>query len=145
MATIADLEVKQLEDHLIAGGFIAAFTDILGNAQPAPIFQAFELDLTDKLPTERVVMIRKTGSLSAPDRTFFKSQPMLVLVVGKASQQDSVITNGLAIDMEKYLVNNPTDNGCLANIVSSGVVGPFITADGRRAFEINLTVAFNID
>jgi len=144
MSTIADLEIRQLELHLIAGGFLASFTDILGGSQPAPIFQAFELDLTDILPTDRVVMIRKTGNLSAPDRTFFKSQPMLALVVGKSSQVDSVIANGLAIDTEKYLVDNPTDGGCIANIVSSGVVGPFITADGRRAFEIGLTVSFNI-
>jgi len=144
MATIADLEVRQLELHLIAGGFLASFTDILGGSQPAPTFQAFELDLTDKPPTERVVMIRKTGNLSAPDRTFFKSQPMMVLVVGEATQLDSVIANGLAIDMERYLVENATDGGCIANIVSSGVVGPFITPDGRRAFEINLVVSFNI-
>lgn len=144
MATIADLEVRQLELHLIAGSFLAPFTDILGNAQPAPTFQAFELDLTKTPPDDRVVMIRKTGSLSGPDRTFFKSQPMMVLVVGRASQLDSVIANGLTIDMEKYLVENATDGSCIANIVSSGVVGPFILPDGRRAFEIDLLVSFNI-
>jgi len=144
MSTIADLSVKQLELHLIAGGFLAAFTDILGNAQPAPIFQPFELDLTDKLPTDRVVMIRDTGTVNSANRFLTKEQPMMVLVVGRADPKDMIIAKGLANDMEIYLNDNFGDGGCLYNINTSGVVGPFILPDARRAFEINITAFFNI-
>lgn len=148
MSTIADLEVRQLELHLRAGGFLGAFTDINSNPQPAPVYQSFELDLTNlnKTPkNSRVVMIRTTGTLNSANRFFFKdSQPMLVLVVGQATQKDSIIAQGLAVDIEKYLTENPTDGACLANIESSGVTGPFITADGRRAYEINVSVSFNV-
>ena len=144
MATIDDLEVRQLENHFIAGGFLASFTDILGNPQPAPTFQPFELNLTDELGNSRVVMIRTTGNLNSGNRTFFKSVPMVIVVVGLAIQTDSIIANGLAIDMEKYLVDSYHDSACLANIESSGVVGPFILPDGRRAYEINIQAMFNI-
>ena len=144
MSTIADLSVKQIEDHLIAGGFLAPFTDIVGNAQPAPIFQPFELDLTDVPPTDRVVMIRETGTVNATNRFLTKEQPMLVLVVGQANVNDLIIAKGLANDMEIYLNNNFGDGGCLYNINTSGVVGPFVLPDGRRAFEISITAFFNI-
>ncbi len=144
MATIADLEVKQIESHLIAGGYLAAFTDILGNPQPAPIFQPFELNLTDQLSDSRIVMIRTTGSVTSATRVFFKSVPIVIIVVGQAVQNDSIIANGLAIDMEKYLVDSYGDGACLANIESSGVTGPFILPDGRRVFEINMQAMFNI-
>lgn len=146
MSTIADLEVNQLENHINAGGFFSTFTDIFGGSQPAPKFQAFELDLTsdDVAEDDRVIMIRNSGSITSSTRTFFKSRPMLVLVVGKVGETDRTIANGLAEDIENYLVNNHSDGGCIANIESSGANGPFITEDGRRAFEINLTVMFNI-
>ena len=144
MATIDDLEVKQLENHFIAGGFLDAFTDILGNPQPPPEFQPFELNLTDEIANSRVVMIRTTGNLNSGNRTFFKSVPMVVVVVGLALPSDSIIVNGLAIDMEKYLVESYRDSACLANIESSGVTGPFILPDGRRAYEINIQAMFNI-
>jgi hypothetical protein len=144
MSTIADLSVKQLEDHLIAGGFLAAFTDILGSAQPKPIFQPFELDLTDMPPTNRVVMIRETGTVNSANRFLTKEQPMLVLVVGQANVNDLIIAKGLANDMEIYLNNNFCDGACLYNINTAGVGGPFIMPDGRRAFEINIVAFFNI-
>jgi len=146
MSTIADLEVKQLEDHLTSGGFFAPFTDILGNNQPAPTFQSFELDLTNGTVdrNERVIMIRNSGNITASTRTFFKERFMLVLVVGRVGESDRVIVNGLAEDIEDYLVKNFSDGACIANIVSSGVSPTFITEDGRRAFEINITVMFNI-
>ena len=144
MATIADLSVKQLENHLIAGGFLAAFTDILGDAQPAPEYQAFELDMTDALPRERVVMIRDTGNVNGANRFLSKEQPMIVLVVGRANAKDMIIVKGLANDMEIYLNNNFSDGGCLYNVNTTGVTGPFILPDARRAFEINITAFFNI-
>jgi hypothetical protein len=144
MSTIADLSVKQIEDHLIAGGFLAAFTDILGSAQPAPIFQPFELDLTDMPPTSRVVMIRETGTVNSANRFLTKEQPMLIVVVGRANVNDLIIVKGLANDMEIYLNDNFGDGGCLYNINTSGVTGSFILPDGRRAFEINIVAFFNI-
>lgn len=144
MSTIADLSVKQIEDHLIAGGFLATFTDIVGNPQPAPTFQPFELDLTDTPPTDRVVMIRETGTVNAANRFLTKEQPMLVLVVGQANVNDLIIAKGLANDMEIYLNDNFSDGGCLYNVNTAGVVGPFIMPDGRRGFEINITAFFNI-
>lgn len=146
MSTITDLEVKQLEDHLSTGGFFSAFTDIFGGSQPAPKFQAFELDLANKniKADDRVVMIRNSGSITSATRTFFKLRPMLILVVGKVGETDRTIANGLADDIENYLVQNFSDGGCIANIESSGVTGPFTTEDGRRAFEINLVIMFNI-
>lgn len=144
MSTIADLSVKQIEDHLIAGGFLAAFTDILGNAQPAPIFQPFELDLTGVSPTSRVVMIRETGTVNSANRFLTKEQPMVIVVMGQANVNDLIIVKGLADDMEAYLNDNFSDGGCLYNINTSGVVGSFIEPDGRRAFEISITAFFNI-
>lgn len=144
MTTIADLEVTQLSDHLTAGGFLSAFTGIDGNAQPAPVLQNFELDLTSTPPKTRVIMVRETGSLSGLFRTFYKQRPMMVLVVGRADASDMIVAKGLTDDIDKYLTENPTDGGCIANIVSSGAVGPFILPDGRRAFEIGLVVSFNI-
>lgn len=148
MATIDELKEKQLQNHLIAGGFLGAFTDIEGNPQPAPIIQLLEIDLarSDVTPSKRVVMIRTTGVLSNPsNRIFHEVMNMLVLVVGENGSGDSLIVNGLASDMEKYLVANPGDGECIFNIVSSGVSGPFITSDSRRAYEINVSVSFNID
>ena len=69
---------------------------------------------------------------------------MLVLVVGRVGESDRVIANGLADDIEDYLVKNFSDGACISNIVSSGVSPTFIADDGRRAFEINITVTFNI-
>ena len=89
-------------------------------------------------------MIRTTGNVTSSTRTFFKSVPMVIVVVGLAIQSDSIVTQGLAIDMEKYLVESYSDGGCLANIESSGVVGPFILPDGRRVFEVNIQAMFNI-
>ncbi len=146
--TIADLEVAQLEAHLRVGGWLTAFTDILGNAQPSPIFQPYELDLTKGIVTndDRIVMIRETGGVSnAATRVLFKQKNMVVSVVGKPGVSDLIIVKGLAQDMEEWLVANPQDGMCLTNIVSSGVSGPFITEDSRRVFEINLNVTFNIN
>ncbi len=146
MSTVADLEANQLQNHINAGGFLSAFTDIFGGSQPAPKVQIFELNLanTDVKSEDRVIMIRNSGSITSATRTFFKSRPMLVLVVGKVGETDRTIANGLADDIENYLVQNHSDGKCIANIESSGVTGPFITEDGRRAFEINITVMFNI-
>lgn len=148
MSTVAEPEVNQLENHIATGGFFSTFTDIFGGSQPEPKFQAFELDLTDKKiigSDDRVIMIRNSGSITSATRTFFKSRPMLVLVVGKVGETDRTIANGLADDIENYLVQNFSDGKCIANIESSGVTGPFTTEDGRRAFEINITVMFNIN
>ena len=81
MAELADLETEQIRQHLITGGFIASFTDIFGNPQPAPIYQDNELNLTNQAGNSRVVMIRVTGSLNSGNRTFFKSVPMVLVVV----------------------------------------------------------------
>ncbi len=152
MSTIANLEVKQLEDHILFGGFLSSFTDIFGNSQPAPKSQAFELNLTPDSndvdpvkPNDRVVMIRNSGNVTSSTRASFKSRPMLVLVVGRVGESDRVIANGLADDIENYLVKHYSDGGCIANIESSGVTGPFVTGDSRRFFEINITVMFNIN
>jgi len=143
--TIDDLEEKQLENLLISGGFLAAFTDILGNSQPAPSTQIFELNTTDLDPNERAVMIRRTGGVSNPATRFnHKIVPMVVVVCGKANQEDRIVSYGLAQDMEKYLVKNYVDTGCLFDITSSGVNGPFTLADSRRLYEINIMVSFNI-
>jgi hypothetical protein len=143
--TIADLEEKQLENHLIAGGFLVVFTDILGNAQPAPTFQAFELNTVDLDVRERVVMIRDVGGINNPaNRTLNKIRNMVVVVVGQTNEADRIVIRGMAEDLEKYLVANPTDGVCIFNIVSSGVSGPFTLEDSRRIYEINLQVSFNI-
>jgi len=152
MAILADLEVKQMQEHIAAGGFLSSFTDIFGNAQPAPKFQAFELNLIPDdndadavTPSDRIIMVRNSGNITSSTRQFFKLRPMLVLVVGKVGETDRTITNGFADDIEAYFVKTFQDSGCIANIESSGVTGPFITEDGRRAFEINITVMFNFD
>lgn len=146
MATIANLEVNQLEKHLITGGFFSSFTDILGNNQPAPTFQAFELDLTNGTvkKNERVIMIRNSGNIESSTRTFFKKRFMMVAVISRVGENDRIIANGLAEDIEDYLVKNFSDGACISDIISSGVSPVRITEDGRRAFEINLTVTFNI-
>lgn len=143
--TIADLEEKQLEEHLIAGGFLVAFTDILGNAQPAPEFQVFELDTTVLKKNERAVMIRDVGGVSnASTSTMHKIRNMVVVVCGKTSEEDRIVVRGLAEDMNNYLIANIDDGGCIFDITSSGVSGPFTLADSRRIYEINLSVKFNI-
>ncbi len=144
MATIADLSVEQIKNHLIAGGFLAAFTDIRGDAQPAPKVQEYELDVTSMLPSDRVIMIRDTGSVNSANRFLSKEQPMIILVVGRANARDLIVARGLANDMEKYLNDNFSDGGCLYNINTAGVAGPFILPDARRAFEINITAFFDI-
>lgn len=146
MTTIADLEEEQLKQHLISGGFLTSFTDVFGNNQPAPITQILEIDLTEVEPVDRVIMIRNTGGISNPATgVFFVQRNMLISVVGQQGSTDSVIVKGLAQDMEKWLKQNITDDECMFNIQSSGVSGPFITEDSRRAYEINLQVSFNIN
>ena len=146
MASISDLEVEQVRQHLITGGFLAAFTDIPGNAQPAPVTQVNELDLAAINNDDRVVMSRTIGGITNPQtRTLFKEKSIIVLVVGQAIVNDSYIVNGLADDMEKWLMANPSDGQCMFNIVSSGVTGPSITEDSRRVYEVNFTASFNID
>ena len=145
MTVIADLEEEQLKQHLIAGGFLTAFTDIKGNAQPAPKTQMLEFDLTDITPSDRVIMIRNVGNVSNPaTNTLFTQRNMLIAVVGNTSAADSLIVKGLAMDMETWLKANVTDGECIFNITSSGVAGPFIFDDSRRVFEINILVGFNI-
>lgn len=145
MTTIADLEEDQLAEHLIAGGFLGAFTDIFGNAQPAPINQMLEFDLTDVSANDRVVMIRNTGGVSNPStNTLFTQRNMIIAIVGNTSAADGLIAKGLAMDIEKYLKENVTDNKCIFNITSSGVNGPFIFDDSRRVHEVNVLVSFNI-
>ena len=147
MATIASLEVEQIKLHLIAGGFLTLFNDIFGNPQPAPTVQLNELDLKPAVVknNERVVMIRTTGGITnSATRTLYKERSMMVLVVGKVGESDSVIADGLARDMEEYLMANPSDGECMFNIVSSGVTGPMGTEDNRRAYEINFVASFNI-
>ena len=146
MATIADLEEEQLRLHLIAGGYLNQFTDIFGNNQPSPTVQLFEVDFTSATPDERIVMIRTMGGISnSSNRTLYKERMMMIMVAGKSGESDSTITRGLADDMEKYLMANHTDNGCIFNIVSSGVTGPLISDDSRRVYEINVIVSFNIN
>ena len=146
MTTIDDLEEKQLENHLVAGGFLTAFTDILGRSQPKPTTQIFELNTTDLRPEERVVMIRTIGGASnAATSTLHKIRNMIVVVAGQANQEDRIVIKGLVEDMNKYLIANPTDGGCIFNISSSGTSGPFTLADSRRIYEINISVSFNID
>jgi hypothetical protein len=145
MTVIADLEEEQLKQHLISGGFLTAFTDIFGGSQPAPKIQMLEFDLTDIAASDRVVMIRNIGNVSNPaTNTLFTQRNMLIAVVGNTSAQDSVIVKGLAMDMEQWLKDNVTDGECIYNITSSGVSGPFIFDDSRRAYEINVRVGFNI-
>ena len=143
--TIDDLEEAQLEQHLIAGGFLGAFTDILGRSQPAPKLQIFELNTTDLAASERAIMIRTIGGVTSPvNRTLHKIRNMIIVVCGKTSEEDRIVVRGLAEDIEKYLVANPTDDGCIFNIVSSGVSGAFTLPDSRRICEVNLQVSFNI-
>ena len=145
MTVIADLEEEQLKQHLIVGGFLTAFTDIFGNAQPAPKTQMLEFDLTDITASDRVVMIRNVGNVNNPaTNTLFTQRNMLIAVVGNTSAADSLIVKGLAMDMETWLKANVTDGECIFNITSSGVSGPFIFDDSRRVYEINLLVGFNI-
>lgn len=146
MATISDLEEEQLKQHLIDGGFLAPFTDIYGDAQPAPIIQMLEMDMTNVEKSDRVVMIKNIGGVNNPQtNVLFTQRNMLVLVVGRGDANDSVIAKGLARDMEQWLKANITDDECLFNIVSNGVSGPFIFEDSRRVYEINLLVSFNIN
>lgn len=146
MATIADLDVEKLKNHLITGGFFDPFTDIFGNPQPAPTRQMNEVDLTSTDENERVILIRNTGGVTNPNhRVLYKERNMLIIVFGKSSENDSVIAQGLAEDIERWLVANYGDGQCIFNIVSGGVTGPFITQDSRRAYEISVTVSFNIN
>lgn len=145
MASIADLEVEQVKQHLIAGGFLGAFTDIYGDAQPALITQELEADFVSIANDDRIAMIRTVGGITNPaNRTLYKERIMMVMVTGQVGEKDSVIVNGLANDMEEYLMANPSDGQCMFNIVSSGVTGPFINKDSRRSYEINFTASFNI-
>jgi len=145
MSVITDLEENQLKEHLIAGGFLTAFTDIYGNSQPAPITQMLELDLTDIKKDDRAIMIRNVGNVNNPaTNTLFTQRNMVIVLVGNTSAADSIIMKGLAVDMETWLKANVTDNECIFNITSNGVAGPFIFDDSRRAYEINLLVGFNI-
>tara|TARA_R100000951_G_C2639886_1_gene180582 strand:- start:1585 stop:2037 length:453 start_codon:yes stop_codon:yes gene_type:complete len=142
---ITDLEENQLKEHLLTGGFLSAFTDIYGDAQPAPITQMLELDLTDIDKDDRAVMIRNVGNVNNPStNTLFTQRNMVIVLVGNTSAADSAIMKGLAVDMETWLKANVTDGECIFNITSSGVAGPFIFDDSRRAYEINLLVGFNI-
>ena len=146
MITLADLEVPQIEAHLRTGGFLAPFTDIFGNAQSAPKFQPYEVDLTSVTPNQRVVLIRDTGGVTNPQtRVLFKMRNMTISVFSKSGLTDLMVVKGLTEQMEKWLVANPFDSGCITNIVSSGVSGPFTTDDSRRVFEINLNVTFSIN
>ena len=146
MSVITDLEESQLEQHLVDGGFLDAFIDILGNPQPAPITQILEFDLTFISANDRVILIRNVGGVNNPStNTLFTQRNMLVSVVGNTSANDSLIVKGLAVDMEKWLKENVTDNECIYNITSNGVSGPFIFDDSRRVYEINLLVGFNIN
>lgn len=146
METIADLEVSQLEAHLISGGFLSTFTDIYGDNQPAPMTQLDEIDETKLANNSRVVMIRTTGGITNPATRYqYKERIMTIVILGNQGKQDRVIIKGLADSMEKWLIANPSDGQCIFNIVSSGVNGPFIYDSSRRAYEITLSVSFNID
>lgn len=143
---IDDLEVSQLRAHLVSGGFLSSFTDIRGNQQPAPTIQIDEIDETKITKNARAVMIRTTGGITNPvTRYQYKERLMTIVILGNQGKQDRVIIKGLADSMEEWLVANPQDGNCIFNIVSSGVNGPFIYDSSRRAYEISLSVSFNIE
>jgi len=146
MATIADLDVEKLKQHLIGGGFFTPFTDIFGNSQPAPKRQINELDLTpSKSKAERIIMLRNVGGAgNANERQHYKVRNMIIVVVSLPNSSDDVIVQGLAEDIDKYLVDNfQNEDQCIFNINSSGVTGPFIMEDSHRAYEVNLQIYFN--
>ena len=145
MATINGLEESQLRAHLVSGGFLTSFTDIYQENQPAPVVQLQEIDETKINKNQRAIMIRTTGNITNPTTRYqYKERTMTIVVLGNQGKQDRVIIKGLADDMEEWLVANPQDGNCIFNIVSSGVNGPFIYDSSRRAYEINLSVSFNI-
>ena len=144
--TIADLDVEKLKNHLVTGGFFSSFTDILGNSQPAPKRQMNELNTTGISANDRIIMLRNTGGISnSRNRTLYKERMMMIGVVGRVGETDSVIAQGLAESIERWMVKNYTDGQCLMNVVSQGVSGPFMMEDGRRAYEVNVICSFNID
>lgn len=146
MAELSELETSQLEAHLITSGLLGGFTDVFGEEQPSPAIQINELRLNDLQASQRAVMIRTTGVLTNPStRHQIKQRNMTVLVVGMQSEDDSIIVNGFAEDIESWLVANPFDGMCMSNISSSGVSGPSTTEDSRRVYEISLLVTFNIN
>lgn len=145
MAELSELEVSQLEAHLITSGLLGGFTDLFGDTQPEPMIHINELRLDNLEANQRAVMIRTVGGVSNPTtRHQIKQRNMMISVVGMQSEDDSIIVNGFAEDIESWLVNNPFDGMCLSNISSSGVSGPFTTEDSRRVYDISLLVTFNI-
>ena len=144
--SLQNLEVTQLENHLRSGGFLDGFTDVFNEQQPAPNLQINELRLDNLPANERALMIRTTGGITNPStRHQIKQRSMAVYVVGMQGEGDSIIVNGYADEIERWLVANPQDGACLSNISSSGVSGPDITEDSRRVYEINMLVTFNIN
>ncbi len=145
MATIEDFEERQLENHLISGGFLGAFTDVVGTLQAAPITQLMQIDTTNGQASDRFILIRNTGGINNPNtRIHYKSRNMIIVIVGQSNASDAKVVKGLANDIEDWLVDNSSDGECMFNIQSSGVTGPFIYSDSRRAFEISLRADFNI-
>lgn len=146
MTTIANFEDVRLLEHIKTSGLLTSFTDAFGNAQGATESDSGSIDLPSLDPNKRAVLVRKNGNDAFGQPYLgFSEYPMLVVVFSKATRSDKAIANGLANDIRKWLITNyQSSDECIMSISTRGVSPPLYTEDSRAAFEITLTVKFNI-
>lgn len=144
MASIDNFEEVRLYKHLKTSGLTAGFTDVYGNAQPAPKIFISEYDDTELGANERALLFRVTGQDQLGDNANGHIQvPVTINVFSKDNKQDSGIARGYAEDINNWLKQNFTsDDECILSIQSFGVSGPFYGGESRREYTINLIVKF---
>lgn len=145
--TIEDFEDKRIHNHLEASKLLGGFSDINGQRKSAPVVYLSEIDLTELQANQRGLLIRQTGGINNPaTEIFYDEYNYQISVFGRVGIEDSGIAKGYAKQIRQWLRKNPSNiDNCIMDIQTAGVSGPTITADGRRVYDIGLTVKFNID
>ena len=144
MASIDNFEEVRLYNHLKTSGLTAGFTDVYGNAQPAPKIFISEYDDTDLDANERALLFRLLGDDQVGDNANGITEfPFAINVFSKDDKQDSGVTRGYAEDVSKWLKDNFfSDDECILSIQTRKVSGPFYGGGSRREYTINLIVKF---
>ena len=145
--TIDDFEDLRVGNHLSTSGLLSGFTDINGNLKAEPVLYFSEIDLTALQANQRAVLIRQTGQITNPStEIFYDEYNYIISIFSRVGPDDSGISKGYAKQIRQWLRANPKDSSqCIIDLYTSGVVGPYITDEGRRVYEVPITVKFSID
>tara|TARA_R110000782_G_scaffold113250_2_gene203267 strand:+ start:243 stop:668 length:426 start_codon:yes stop_codon:yes gene_type:complete len=130
---------EDVELILTDGGFLSAFTDFKGNAQPAPVLQliTFDEDAT-YVQGKRILFIREGGS--GGGSRYVQRSGVSIVFAGLQTKADAAIVKDYADRIFTYLLSTRTKCGII-NIDPIAGASPVMYTDlGRPVVEIQCTL-----